>query len=146
MLIIPLVNLNTWWGSLFRVSGQWTASNCQSEPESTSGPRLFVKGPRLFGLENESPDDLHNIFYRNVRYCIYINRKKAHIPSLKYFTTLIRDELKLKFRGTRILTKVKSDSDKTSLNWLRIEMGWSSGIHIGHPLINPYPNSQTRTR
>ena len=54
-------------------------------------------------------------------------------PSLKYFTTLIRDELKLKFRGTRILTKVKSDSDKTSLNWFRIEMGWSTGIHSGHP-------------
>ena len=71
---------------------------------------------------------------------------KLHIPSLKYFTTLIRDELKLKFRGTRILNKVKSDSDKTSLNWLRVEMGWTTGIHSGHPQINPYPNSQTRTR
>ena len=106
---------------------------------------LTLKGPRLFGLENEPPDDLQNIFYRNVRYCIYINRKKACIPSLKYFKTLIRDELKLKFRGTRILTRVKSASDKTSLDWLRNEMGWSNGIHIGHPLINPHPNSQTRT-
>ena len=109
-------------------------------------PSLTLKGPRLFGLENEPPDDLQNIFYRNVRYCIYINRKKAYIPSLKYFKTLIRDELKLKFRGTRILTKVKSETDKTSLNWLRIEMGWSNGYHIGHPSINPYPNSQTRTQ
>ena len=109
-------------------------------------PSLTLKGPRLFGLENESPDDLHNIFYRNTRYCIYINRKKSHIPSLKYFTTLVRDELKLKFQGTRILNKVKSESAKTSLNWLRVEMGWSTGIHSGHPLINPYPNSQTRTR
>ena len=108
-------------------------------------PSLTLKGPRLFGLENEPPDDLQNIFYRNVRYCIYINRKKACIPSLKYFKTLIRDELKLKFRGTRILTRVKSASDKTSLDWLRNEMGWSNGIHIGHPLINPHPNSQTRT-
>ena len=39
-------------------------------------PTLVLKGPRLFGLEKEQPDDLHNIFYRSVRYSIYYNRKK----------------------------------------------------------------------
>ena len=45
-------------------------SQAQSWFKRTFGetPSLTLKGPRLFGLENESPDDLHNIFYRNVRY------------------------------------------------------------------------------
>merc|ERR1712110_1397373 len=40
-------------------------------------PSLVLKGPRLFGLENEPPDDLHNIFYRSARYCIYLGRKNC---------------------------------------------------------------------
>ena len=43
-------------------------SQAQSWFRRTFGetPSLTLKGPRLLGLENESPDDLHNIFYRNV--------------------------------------------------------------------------------
>ena len=103
-------------------------------------PSLMLKGPRLFGLENEPPDDLSNIFYRSARYTIYSNRKRACIPSMKYFAALVRDELKLKFKGTRILSKVKTPSDQTALDWLRIQMGWTVGNHIGHPTINPYPS------
>ena len=103
-------------------------------------PSLMLKGPRLFGLENEPPDDLSNIFYRSARYTIYSNRKRACTPSLKCFAALVRDELKLKFKGTRILSKVKTPSDQTALNWLRIQMGWTGGNHMGHPTINPYPS------
>ena len=103
-------------------------------------PSLMLKGPRLFGLENEPPDDLSNIFYRSARYTIYSNRKRACTPSLKCFAALVRDELKLKFKGTRILSKVKTPSYQTALNWLRIQMGWTGGNHMGHPTINPYPS------
>ena len=102
-------------------------------------PSLMLNGPRLFGLENEPPDDLHNIFYRSARYCIYSNRKRSHIPSIKFFAALVRDELKLKFQGTRIINKVKSQSDQTSLDWLRNQMGWTLPYHSGHPAINAYP-------
>ena len=70
-------------------------------------PSLMLNGPRLFGLENEPPDDLHNIFYRSARYCIYSGRKRSHFPSIKFFAALVRDELKLKFQGTRVLSKVR---------------------------------------
>ena len=103
-------------------------------------PSLLLKGPRLFGLENEPPDDLHNIFYRSARYCIYSNRKRSHIPSINFFAALVRDELKLKFQGTRILSKVKTPTDQTALDWLRAEMGWTLGRHSGHPMINPNPS------
>ena len=56
-----------------------------------------MNGPRLFGLENEPPDDLHNIFYRCVRYCTFSGRKRTMVPSVKFFVALVRDELKLKY-------------------------------------------------
>ena len=44
-------------------------------------PSLVLNGPRLFGLENEPPDDLFNIFYRSARYCIYSGRKRSTTPT-----------------------------------------------------------------
>ena len=88
-------------------------------------PSLVLKGPRLFGLENEPPDDLHNIFYRSARYCIYLGRKKAFHPSIEVFKALIRDELKHKFKGKGDIDKCKNEAERTALQWLRVEMGWT---------------------
>ena len=85
----------------------------------------MLKGPRLFGLENEPPDDLHNIFYRSARYCIYSGRKKTFQPSIEVFKALIRDELRQKFKGNGDIRKTKTDSDKTAIQWLKVEMGWT---------------------
>ena len=86
-------------------------------------PSLALKGPRLFGLENEPPDDLHNIFYRSARYCIYSGRKKALTPCLEVFKALIRDELRQKYKGNGDIRNTKSQEDKTALQWLKVEMG-----------------------
>ena len=88
-------------------------------------PSLVLKGPRLFGLENEPPDDLHNIFYRSARYCIYLGRKKAFHPSIEVFKALIRDELRHKFKGKGDIDKCKNEAERTALQWLRVEMGWT---------------------
>ena len=88
-------------------------------------PSLMLNGPRLFGLENEPPDDLHNIFYRSARYCIYSGRKKAPTPCMKVFKALIRDELRQKYKGNGDIRKTKSAEDKTALQWLKVEMGWT---------------------
>ena len=102
-------------------------------------PSLVLKGPRLFGLENEPPDDLHNIFYRSARYCIYSGRKKALQPSIEVFKALIRDELRQKFKGNGDIRNTKTDSEKTALQWLKVEMGWTLPAMNGNPLINPNP-------
>ena len=105
----------------------------------TETPSLMLKGPRLFGLENEPPDDLHNIFYRSARYCIYSGRKKALQPSIEVFKALIRDELRQKFKGKGDINKCKNDAEKAALQWLRVEMGWTLPEMEGNPLIYPNP-------
>ena len=42
-------------------------------------------------------------FYRSVRYCIFKNRKKTFTPSLKYFITLVKDEMRFKYNKNKIL-------------------------------------------
>ena len=74
-------------------------------------PILDLNGPLLFGLEKESPVDLHNIFYRSARYCIYSGRKKYAIPSVEYLKSLVRDELKYKYSGNKILEYLNSFND-----------------------------------
>ena len=98
-------------------------------------PTLVLKGPRLFGLEKEQPDDLHNIFYRSVRYSIYYNRKKTVLPSLKYFTTLVRDELKIKYGANRHQKYDASPLEACALLWMRREMGWSQTIPERMPTV-----------
>ena len=91
--------------------------------------------PRLYGLEKEQPNDLHNIFYRSVRYSIYYNRKKTILPSLKYFTTLVRDELKIKYGANRHLKYDASPTEARALLWMRREMGWSQTIPERMPSV-----------
>ena len=89
--------------------------------EATDGmigvnPSLMLNGPRLFGLENEAPDDLHNIFSRSARYCIYSGRKRSPLPSVRFFAALVRDELKQKFRGNKDLKNAKCPENKRALH------------------------------
>ena len=81
------------------------------------------------------PNDLHNIFYRSVRYSIYYNRKKTILPSLKYFTTLVRDELKIKYGANRHLKYAASPTEARALLWMRREMGWSQTIPERMPTV-----------
>ena len=87
-------------------------------------PPLLLNGPRLFGMENEPPADLLNIFYRSVRYAIYMGRKRACTPDLVYFISLVKDELKIKYSGNRILKYADIPSEQKAIAWMRIEMGW----------------------
>ena len=91
-------------------------------------PSLLLTGPRLFGLEKEPPSDLFNIFYRSGRYCIFNTRKRRTLPSLKHFISLVRDELKLKYRGTRILKYADKPSEAAAIGWMREQMGWTPNV------------------
>ena len=57
-----------------------------------ANPPLGLKVYRLFGQEKERPDDLNNIFYRSVRYAIFISRKYALGPTLESFEELLLDD------------------------------------------------------
>ena len=111
-----MVQAQVWFGQTFGVT-----------------PSLVLNGPRLFGLENESPDDLHNIFYRSARYCIYSGRKKAITPSMQVFKALIRDELRQKYKENGDIRNTKSQEDKTALQWLKVEMVWTLQQSTGTP-------------
>ena len=87
-------------------------------------PPLVLSGPLLFGLEKEQPQDLFNIFYRSARYCIFTNRRKKTLPSLNYFVSLVRDELRLKYKGNRILRYADKPEEAKAIVWLRVQMGW----------------------
>ena len=101
----------SWFSQLFRVT-----------------PTLALKGPRLFGLEKEQPDDLVNIFYRCARFCIFNNRSKTSLPSLEFFANLVRDELKVKYRGRKFTKHAASPEEAAAIQWMRVEMGWSQTL------------------
>ena len=91
-------------------------------------PTLALKGPRLFGLEKEQPSDLSNIFYRCARYCIYSNKNKTSLPSLQFFEKLVRDELKVKYRGKKFTKYAASPEEAAAIQWMRVEMGWAQTL------------------
>ena len=101
----------SWFSQLFKVT-----------------PTLALKGPRLFGLEKEQPDDLLNIFYRCARFCIYNNRSKTSLPSLEFFANLVRDELKVKYRGKKFTKHAASPDEAAAIQWMKVEMGWSQSL------------------
>ena len=103
-------------------------------------PSLVLNGPRLFGLENEPPDDLFNIFYRSARYCIYSGRKRSTTPRIQVFIALVREELKLKYAGTRILKHCDNPNESKAINWLNVQMGWT--LRVTSQVPN-HLNSQT---
>ena len=91
-------------------------------------PTLALRGYRLFGMEKEPPNDLLNIFYRCARYCIFSNRRKAVLPPIKFFVSLVRDELKLKYAGTRFQKYASCPIEASAQFWMRREMGWTQSI------------------
>ena len=103
-------------------------------------PSLVLNGPRLFGLENEPPDDLFNIFYRSARYCIYSGRKRSTTPRIQVFIALVREELKLKYAGTRILKHCDKPNESKAITWLNVQMGWT--LRVTSQVPN-HLNSQT---
>ena len=95
---------------------------------STVAPSLLLIGPRLFVLEKEPTTDLSNIFYRCVRYCIYNGRNKTITPSLRFFITLVRDELKEKYKGTKFKRYAASPDEAAAITWMKAEMGWTQTL------------------
>ena len=91
-------------------------------------PTLALRGYRLFGMEKEPSNDLNNIFYRCVRYSIYFQRKKTVLPSLKFLVALVRDELKIKYAGTRRQKYASCPTEAAAISWLKKEMGWTQTI------------------
>ena len=91
-------------------------------------PILTLRAYRLFGMEKEPPNDLLNIFYRSVRYSIFFQRKKSLIPSLRYFVNLVRDELKIKYGGTRFQKYAGCPTEAAAIYWMKRQMGWTQTI------------------
>ena len=88
-------------------------------------PPLGLKVPRLFGLEKEKPNDLLNIFFRSVRYCIYRNRKYATGPSIEALEELLVDELDRKYGKEKWKKYEEHPSEFMAISWLRMKKGWN---------------------
>ena len=58
---------------------------------------------------------------------------------MEVFKALIRDELRQKYKGNGDIRKTKSQQDKTAVQWLKVEMGWTLPAINGNTLINPNP-------
>jgi len=99
-------------------AGQWFRNTFQVHPP------LVLKVLKLFGQEKEKPDDLLNIFYRSVRYCLYKNRRHTTGPSLEALAELILDELDRKYKGERWKKYVDQPSEFIAISWLRAKKGW----------------------
>ena len=54
--------------------------------------------------------------------------KKSVLQSLKYFVTLVRDELKTKYLGLRFQKYASCPLEAAAVHWLRTEMGWTQTI------------------
>ena len=93
-------------------------------------PPLGLKVYRLFGQEKERPDDLNNIFYRTVRYAIFISRKYALGPTLEALEELLLDEFDRKYRRDRWKKYEKDPYEYKAIMFLKRKRG------LHH--INPY--------
>ena len=107
------------------LAGRPTSMLCRwAQVAHAKWSKIVLNGPRLFGMENEPPDDLLNIFYRCVRYTIFMGRKRAATPELRYFVSLVKDELKLKYSGNKILRHADNPCEKKAIAWMMVQMGW----------------------
>ena len=95
-----------------------------------ANPPLGLKVYRLFGQEKERPDDLNNIFYRSVRYAIFISRKYALGPTLESFEELLLDEFDRKYKRDRWKKYEKDPCEYKAIMFLRRR----KGLHH----INPF--------
>ena len=85
----------------------------------------FRPGEGAFGLEKEKPNDLLNIFFRSVRYCIYRNRKYATGPSIEALEELLVDELDRKYGKEKWKKYEEHPSEFMAISWLRMKKGWN---------------------
>ena len=53
-----------------------------------------------------------------------MGRKRALTPDLVYFISLVKDELKLKYSGNKILKHADKLSEQRAIAWMRMQMGW----------------------
>ena len=53
---------------------------------------------------------------------------KSLIPSLKYFVNLVRDELKIKYGGTRFQRYAGCPTEAAAILWMKREMEWTQTI------------------
>ena len=97
-------------------------------------PPLGLKVPRLFGMEKEKPNDLLNIFYRSVRYCIYRNRKYATGPSIEALEELLVDEFDRKYGRQKWKKYEEHPAEFLAIAWLRMKKGWN---HINPRWLPP---------
>ena len=80
---------------------------------------LNLKCNRIFGMEKERPDDLFNIFYRNVRYAIFKSRETRVTPSLDMLEELMLDDLKRKYAGKRVEKYINNVDEQLAIAWFR---------------------------
>ena len=93
---------------------------------------LGVKAPinlkchRLFGMESEKPDTIHNMFYRNVRYTIFIGRDSRHHPNIDYFEGLMLEDLRRKYAGTKISKYSDNAEEQLAISWYKQQLSENS--------------------
>ena len=54
--------------------------------------------------------------------------EKTVLPCLKFFVALVRDELKIKYAGTRRQKYASCPTEAAAIYWLKKEMGWTQTI------------------
>ena len=94
-------------------------------------PPISLKCSRLFGLENERPDDLLNVFYRNVRYTIFRGRETRHQPSFKLLEELVLDDLKRKYTGEKVKKYEGIAEEQLAISWYRQQLQDDPTAEIG---------------
>ena len=94
-------------------------------------PPLTLKCNRLLGMENERPDDLRNIFYRNVRYTIYKGRETRHKPSIQLLEDLMLEDLKRKYAGGRVEKYINLEEEQLAISWFQQKMNLDPVSAIG---------------
>ena len=92
---------------------------------------LNLKCNRLFGMEKERPDDLLNIFYRNVRYAIFKGRETRHQPSLDLLEDLMLDDLRRKYAGKKVEKYINSEEEQLAIGWFRKKLSLDPILAIG---------------
>ena len=73
-------------------------------------------------MEKERPDDLLNIFYRNVRYAIFRGRETRCYPSFQLLEGLMLDDLKRKYAGGKLLKYSEVAEEKDAIRWYKKQL------------------------
>ena len=77
-------------------------------------------------MEKERPDDLFNIFYRNVRYAIFKSRETRLPPRLDML-----DDLKRKYAGKRVEKYINNVDEQLAIAWFRKKLSLDPISAIG---------------